>query len=215
MEKNKEKNENKKMDEYCEQAPLNPDWIERIVPDSYADDDLKRIIIFYVINTPCVKESSSSISMSEYGWNKEVWGNGTLKNELLSVADLEKDKTLFVCKKLSDMKSVFEKAKMKKGFQKNQKVEKVAFYKTGRYSNEMMNIFLHIRNSLAHGRLAMYECGKDDVMFALEDGVHQKEYFEVRSRMILKKSTLLKWIDIVTAGPSALESNEKTKRKDR
>ena len=207
--KNNEKTKN--ADEKCEKTSLNPGWIKRKVPDKYADEGLQRIILFFVINTPCVKESSSSISMSEYGWNSDVWKNETLRKELLSVADLERDKTLFVGEKLSDMKSVFENAEMKKGFQTNRKVEKVAFYKTGKYASTIMNIFLHIRNSLAHGRLAMYKCGKDDVMLVLEDGVPKNKYFEVRSRMILKKSTLLKWIDIITAGPSKLESNEKRK----
>lgn len=77
-----------------EQTSLNPGWIKKKVPDSYADDGLKKIIIFYVINTPCVKESSSSISMSGYGWGKNVWADGKLRKTLFSVAGLEKDKTL-------------------------------------------------------------------------------------------------------------------------
>ena len=48
---------------------LNPGWIKRRVPNSYADDGLRRIIMFYVINTPCSDLSSSSIPMNEYGWD--------------------------------------------------------------------------------------------------------------------------------------------------
>lgn len=182
---------------------------KKVVPDSYADDGLKKIILFYVINTPCVKESSSGIPMSDYGWNKNVWQDGKLRNKLLSVANLAKDKTLFAGEKISDMKSVFENASMKKGFHKQRETEKIAFYKTSKYRNEMMSIFQHIRNSLAHGRLAMYDCDNDDVMFVLEDGVPKSTYFQVRSRMIIKKSTLLKWIDIITAGSVVLESDAK------
>lgn len=198
-----------KGNEKYEIAPLNPGWIKKKVPDSYADDGLKKIILFYVINTPCVKESSSGIPLSDYGWDKNVWRKTNLRNKLLSIASLEKNKTLFVGEKLADMKSVFEKAKMKKGFHKNREIEKMSFYKTSKYPSEMMSIFQHIRNSLAHGRLAMYECCKDDIMFVLEDGVPKSTHFQVRSRMIIKKSTLLKWIDIITAGPVALESGEK------
>lgn len=39
-------------------------------------------------------------------------------------------------------------------------------------------------------------------MFALEDGIKLKndDKFQVRARMILKKSTLLKWIEIIEKG---------------
>lgn len=195
---------NEKSNQY-EIASLNPGWIKKEVPDSYADDELKKIIIFYVINTPCSMESSSSIPVSKYGWNKNVWTDGTLKNKLFSVAGLEREKTLFIAKNLDDMKSTFEKAKMKKKFHENREQEKMAFYKTRKYPNEMMSIFQHIRNSLAHGRLAMYPCEINDVMFVLEDGIPGSKDFQVRSRMIIKKSTLLKWIDIIQAGPETLK----------
>ena len=35
------------VDNGFEIAPLNPGWIKRVVPDSYADDGLKKIIMFY------------------------------------------------------------------------------------------------------------------------------------------------------------------------
>ena len=36
------------------------------------------------------------------------------------------------------------------------------------------------------------------MMFVLEDGKKVGEKLQVRSRMVLKKTTLLKWIDIIT-----------------
>ena len=64
----------------------------------------------------------------------------------------------------------------------------------------------------SHGRLAMYKYGTNDVVFVLEDGIEKSGRFQVRSRMIIKKSTLLKWIDIIEAGPDKLnESEEKAK----
>lgn len=75
----------------------------------------------------------------------------------------------------------------------------------GRY-NEFLSICYHIRNSFAHGRLAMYdyENGKD-IVFVLEDGVKKNGEFQVRSRMVLKKSTLLKWMNILKAGKFSSE----------
>ena len=43
----------------------------------------------------------------------------------------------------------------------------------------------------------MYENKEKEIIFALEDGIRKNGKFSVRSRMILKKSTLLKWIDIL------------------
>lgn len=180
-----------------EYTSLNPGWIKKKVPDSYADDDLRRIILFYVINTPCTDLSSSGIPLKEYGWGKDCWKNNKLKNRLFACANLERDKTFFVAKKTNDMKIMCEKAKVKDGFHKRREKEKVVIYKPYKYTSEFMAVLYHIRNALAHGRLAMYEI-KDslDIIFVLEDGVKDKEQFQVRSRMILRKSTLLKWIDI-------------------
>ncbi|MBR6108689.1 MAG: hypothetical protein IKQ36_03040 [Clostridia bacterium] len=181
-----------------ETAPISPGWIKRRVPSSYADDGLKRIVIFYVINTPCTEISSSSIPITEYGWSKNVWKNDALKNVLLKVADLKRGDTFVVAKKTEDIKSSCEKAKLKKGFHQSRAMERVVFFKNK--SNEFLSLFWHIRNSLAHGRLAMYPSSDGDIVFALEDGVKRNGYYYVRARMILKKSTLLKWIDIIERG---------------
>ena len=42
-------------------ASLTPGWIKKRVPDNYADDVLKDLIMFYVINTPCDDLSLSLI----------------------------------------------------------------------------------------------------------------------------------------------------------
>ena len=180
-----------------ETTSINPGWIKRRVPNSYADDGLRRIIMFYVINTPCSDLSSSSIPLSEYGWDKNVWRNHDLKNTLFDVASIERNITFSVAKNISDMKTACQSIGMKKKFHDERQKEKIVIYKPNRY-NEFMAIFYHIRNALAHGRLAMYPLGDEtDIVFALEDGIKRNGEFQVRSRMILKKSTLLKWIDII------------------
>lgn len=97
------------------------------------------------------------------------------------------------------MKEVCRKASLSKGFHKNRKYELIAVYK-GRY-NEFLCICYHIRNAFAHGRLTMYGCDDSrDVMFVLEDGVKKQNIFQVRSRMVLRKSTLKKWMEIIKSG---------------
>lgn len=178
-----------------ETTSLNPGWIRKRVPESYADDDLYRIVMFYVINTPCTALSSSGIELKDYGWNKDIWKKSGLKKMLFDVANLESGKTFVAVNKTDEMKHACELAKMKKGFHTDRSTERIALYRPSDY-NDFMSVLYHIRNSFAHGRLAMYE-SNDGIVFALEDGKKINREFYVRSRMILKKSTLLKWIDIL------------------
>ena len=180
-------------------SPMNPGWIKRRVPENYADDSLRDLIMFFVINTPCKDLSSSSIDLKDYGWGKDIWTNEKLKKALFQIAGIERGSTFVVTQSTKEMKSACEKAGLKKNFHKNRDREKIVIYK-GRY-NEFLSICYHIRNAFAHGRLAMYdyENGKD-IVFVLEDGVKKNGEFQVRSRMILKKSTLIKWMQILKSG---------------
>lgn len=67
--------------------------------------------------------------------------------------------------------------------------------------NQFMSVFYHIRNAFAHGRLNMVDVDGDCV-FILEDVQPNKkeEKLKVSARMIIKKSTLLRWIDIIEGG---------------
>ncbi len=180
-------------------SPMNPGWIKKRVPPEYADDSLKDLIMFFVINTPCTDLSSSSIELSNYGWGKDIWKNEKLKKALFQIAGIERGSTFVVARKTNEMKSVCEKASLKKNFHKKRDKERIAIFK-GRY-NEFLSICYHIRNSFAHGRLAMYDCENgNNIMFVLEDGVKKNGEFQVRSRMILKKSTLIQWMNILKSG---------------
>lgn len=162
-------------------SPMNPGWIKKRVPPEYADDSLKDLIMFFVINTPCTDLSSSSIELSNYGWGKNIWKNEKLKKALFQIARIERGSTFVVAQKTSEMKSVCEKASLKKNFHKSRDIERIAIFK-GRY-NEFLSICYHIRNSFAHGRLAMYDCKNgNDIMFVLEDGVKKNGEFQARSR---------------------------------
>ena len=64
-----------------------PGWVKRNkMPAEFGDNDLKRIILFYVFNTPCEQLSTSSIPLKDYGWTKTVWQNNALKDQLFDVA---------------------------------------------------------------------------------------------------------------------------------
>ena len=176
-------------------APINPGWIHKKKEEKYLDTEFIRIFMFFVVNTPCVESSSSGISLKEYGWGKDLWRKNTLKNSLFSVAGLVRDDTFVVAKKTDGMKKACEKGRTKTGFHGDRSKEKVVIYKSK--DNEFLSICNHIRNSFAHGRFSIFDGVNGDAVFVMEDGVKRNGKFQVRSRMILKKSTLIKWIDIL------------------
>jgi hypothetical protein len=60
-----------------------------------------------------------------------------------------------------------------------------------------MSVFAHIRNSFSHGRLNMIDnVIENDYVFVMED-VHRGN---VTARIILRKSTLLRWINTIEQG---------------
>ena len=178
-------------------SSMNPGWIHKRKDSKQLDTEFLRIFVFFVINTPCTESSSSGIDIKDYGWDKNLWRTNELKNLLFSVAGLIRDESFVVAKKTSEMKKACEKGKAKKNFHSDRSKEKVVIYKSK--DNEFLSICNHIRNSLAHGRFSIYDSADGDV-YVMEDGIKRKGKFQVRSRMILKKSTLISWIDILEKG---------------
>lgn len=80
-------------------SSVNPGWIKRKIPESFNTDELKRIVLFFVINTPCTDLSSRALSVQSYGWKKDVWKKGKLREKILSVADLKSKQNFFTAKK--------------------------------------------------------------------------------------------------------------------
>ena len=112
-----------------ELSPLNPGWIKKEIPEEFVDEDFLSLIVFYVINTPCISLSSSGISLSSYGWDKDIWKKSDLKDYLFKIASLERNKTFGVAKKTNEMKEACKKVQLLKGFHKNHDVERIALYK--------------------------------------------------------------------------------------
>ena len=185
----------KKYDGY-EYALVNPKWIDKKKKmECYYDDDFFRILLFFVINTPCADVSYRSKDLEQYGWDKNVWKKSHLKNRLLKVTELERGRTFIVADKIDEMKKICEIAGTKNNFYQYWNNEKIVIYNSRK--NEFLSVFHHIRNSLAHGRFEIYEDKLGSITYVMEDGVRTKNKFEVRARMILKKQTLINWIDIL------------------
>jgi hypothetical protein len=185
----------KKKSDY-EVTNLNPGWIKTLIPQNFIENNLNRIIWFYVIHTICTGLSANGISINEYGWDKNVWIRGKLKENLYSICNLEKNKNLCKAENQQDMKNACEICKLKKNFCKIRDEERIAFVKAKNY-NEVLSIFYHIRNALAHGRIAIMENSQKEIVYFLEDGKKKNEKFIVTARMVLKEKTLISWIDII------------------
>lgn len=175
---------------------LNPGWIKTVVPENFNEVNLNRIIWFYVIHTICVDLSANGIAISKYGWESKVWKKGKLRDRLYNVCNFEKNKNFYKADNQQDMKNACEICKLKKNFCKNRDEERIAFVKAKNY-NEVLSIFYHIRNALAHGRIAIMENSNKEIVYFLEDGRKKTENFIVTARMVLKEKTLLSWIDII------------------
>ncbi len=188
-----------------EYTSRHPGWLQNEFFDKISDEEFRKLFGFYVINTPIVSRSYRGIYVTTYRWDKGILGKHEFKEFLFKIAGLKRNETFATAETLSMMKSAFEKTDLKKGFNKSRDCERIAIYKAK--CNEVTSIFDHIRNAFAHGRFALYDCGEDDV-FVLEDVKPNRDSskeVEVRARMVLKKSTLLKWVDIIEAGPTSEE----------
>lgn len=186
---------------------LTPGWIKKELVDPTSIKIVNELFMFYVINTPCDNISACGLPMSHYGWNKDVWKKGELRRILFGVAGLETNKTFFVAHKTDEMKAVFQKADLRKGFQTKRDIERIAIYKEK--CCEFLSLCYHIRNAFAHGRFAIYPLSiEKDVVFVLEDGKKMNGELQVRARMVLKGSTLKRWIELIRSGKLPQEKQE-------
>lgn len=182
-----------------------PDWLNWLAPEEFNDNDLFRIVIFFVFHSPCPKTSAMGKSLKEYGWNtpwqKPYWLNKQLKQASTNV------NLLFSSNSYDNLEIALTKASLLNDFPSALEKERICIY-DGQH-NQFMSVFYHIRNSLAHGRMNMIH-KNGECVFVFEDVVSnsKSEQAKLSARMILKKQTLLSWIDIIEAGECVFIQNK-------
>ena len=177
---------------------INPAWIEIIAPKDFNDQELFRIVIFYVFHSPCEELSAMSKTLDKYNWCMPWKKPYYLNKQLVQAAS--NDQLLFSAKDYASMSDALEKAELKDDFPANLSKERICIYNN--QHNQFLSVFYHIRNAFAHGRMNMFNVDGECV-FVLEDIAPKekgKPLRRVSARMILKKSTLIKWIDIIEGG---------------
>lgn len=186
---------------------LHPKWLDDEVEKECFDEDFRRIILFYVFFSPCAKYSTQGRTLKYYGWKEKPWTpNQYLKEKLSKNIFGEKEKNFRHAQRLEKFKKDLAELSLEDDFYQNLETERVAMMSIGGEGAAYMNLFAHIRCALAHGRVAVYKDKQSsDYFLAMENGKGKKGKFQVRARMVLRKKTLLNWIDIIQTGPDKEE----------
>lgn len=175
----------------------NPDWMNWITSDRFNDHDLFRIVIFFAFHSPCSELSTMHRTLEQYGWFTPWRKPYYLNRQLRQVSS--NYELLFSAKGYDEMDVVLEKDNLKDGFPSDLSRERICIYDNQK--NQFLSVFYHIRNAFAHCRLNMIDVDGECV-FVLEDVQPKKnaDQLKVSARMILRKSTLLRWIELIENG---------------
>lgn len=163
-----------------------------------SDGDLSRLCRFYIIHSPCNGQSLQKRTFSDYGWVGDIRTNGLGK--LLDEAIPDGSGPFYLPGKGSKNKlsQLYVQANLLDGPLMDYATERAAI-RIGSDGNAYLRLFRHIRNCLAHGRFKYLETAdKPNGIFIMED----KDKHSFTARMVLGKTTLLSWAQIVQNGPT-------------
>lgn len=173
-----------------------PTWMQETLISEY-DEDFIKILDFFQFHSPVKGLSARCVTIQEYGWHspwkKPFWLNKQLK-QMSSNYEL-----LFSASDQSCMTENLEKAELKENFPSDLDRERICVVDNKK--NQFLSVFYHIRDSFAHGRFYVHDCNENKV-FVMED-VGTKKYGDKKpltARMIIRKETLVKWIDLIKGG---------------
>lgn len=181
-------------------------WMQWITPDRFNDAELFRIVTFFVFHSPCVRQTSMGKTLKEYGW-VTPWRSPYYLNRQLRQAATNYE-LLFSAQGYDEMEIALKKADLMDNFPRNLERERICIYDNEK--NQFMSVFNHLRNALAHCRLNMVDVAGECV-FIFEDVQPRTttENLKVSARMILRKSTLIKWIELIEGGEQAYQQKHK------
>ena len=168
------------------------EWLQRNINQEFANGDFFRIVMFYILRSPCKKGSYNPVKLESYGW-KNPWHGKALKN-LIDTAAGFTEKTYFYAEAQKDFKELWRRSGFNDSFYDIQGVEMAVFTYVGE-SNPYLDLLHHVRNCLAHGRFTAQK-HKNEYYIFMEDVKVEHGKLIVNARIILKRSTLTKWIDI-------------------
>lgn len=170
----------------------NEEWLQRPISQKFCDEDFLRIVLFYVLHSPCKKSSYSRVNLEDYGW-KNPWHKEKFKEIIDGKANFN-EKSFRFTSAHKDFKTLWIETEKPDNFYDEISEEFAVFSHAGE-SNPHLDMLHHIRNSLAHGRFTVKKHNKEFYIF-MEDVREVYNQLAVNARIVLKKKTLLNWIDI-------------------
>ena len=176
-------------------------WLLTEIPSSFCDSEFMQIIIFYVLHSPCKQGSYSPVPLDKYGWTNP-WHSKKFKDTLRNIASFN-DETYQYTESHEKFKELWESTEIQNNFYDLCEGEFAIFSHVGE-TNPFLDLFHHIRNAIAHGRFTAKKHNHNFYIY-MEDAKTVRGKIAVNARIMLKKSTLIKWIDMIEAGP--LEEN--------
>lgn len=179
-----------------------PNWLTEINYEQYNNPDFIRILVFYVFHCPCENISARGISLNDYGWT-EPWRKPYKLNEQLKQATSNHN-LIFSAHTYNNMDIALEKANLLHHFSDDVSTERICIYDNK--DNQFLSIFGHIRNAFAHGRF-LFVKNNDEEYYIMEDVKSIRRQKVVTARIILKKSSLLNWIDIIEGGQTEYQQH--------
>lgn len=172
----------------------------------YAYEDFKSIYDFYVAHAPIKMDESTRTNMPiaslrDFGWK----GNASLQSlerKLLRESGIQSfvilksnriDGTLESMNLTGDICCQHPRAVLK--MEAKTTVEEDGSVSVSSSETRMICLFRHIRNSLAHG--LTYSLSPDTML------IEDRDDDGVTARMVIKKTTLVDWIEVVRSGPDS------------
>lgn len=166
-----------------------PIWIDDESEKIIQEADFAKIRTFFHDHTPSRNTSARAITFEDYGWHDIE----KLQSELFKNFD---EKHYSSAEKDNDMSASLERIGLDVAQWYEVDEDKICICTNKK--KKIDKLFSHLRNSFAHNRYAIKKLPEsNDYIFIFED---KDNLNHVSARMVLKKSTLEKWMSIIQNG---------------
>lgn len=199
----------KSLDNELVTTEFHAEWLNLPSPFDMLDDEWLSIIVFYVFHSPVSGVSARGKLLSDFQWgakNRLSTDSRTLGLRLMKYAGMDEKKFQCVENNWKLRQSLSENGLI--DFPKDWSDVRLTYYcpkkEDEKYERKYENLFRHIRNAFAHGRVALHD-SDTETYIALEDVNYTNNEYRVTARMILSKSILLRWMRVIQVGPFTSE----------
>lgn len=184
-------------------VPESPDWI---VDDGHLEkywDCLQGLIVFYIFRCVVPGCSNHRISLERFGWDKPWRKPQKLSYKLKGVSS--NHCLYWSASRYGDIeKQLVNSGLAEIDYRASNLKEGAVFFDSRK--NQTLSLFVHIRNSLAHGRFYCFESVEKERWIVFEDvsqrrGKDPAGVKRLSARILLKVKTLYSWIDLIKRGP--------------